>query len=123
MRVVVYYSDCMAREHSVLDDERSVRDDETTTANGGNDGLLHRRTYMRLAGVTTAAAALSTTTSADEEYEEITARGQVIRIGAGETYENKLFDLTNGNSVLLLVEGKLRDPERWVQGLHRGTSS
>ncbi|MWV39239.1 hypothetical protein [Natrialba sp. INN-245] len=111
----------MAREHSVLDDERSVRDDETTAANGGNDGLLHRRTYMRLAGVTTAAAALSTTTSADEEYEEITARGQVIRIESGETYENKLFDLTNGNSVLLLVEGGnsvIRNIG--FRGLHRG---
>ncbi|RQH00527.1 hypothetical protein EA472_10995 [Natrarchaeobius oligotrophus] len=77
---------------------------------------------MTLAGVTTAAATLSSVTSAGgDDYEEITARGQVIRIGRGETYENKLFDLTNGNSVLLLVEGGnsvIRNVG--FRGLHRG---
>ncbi|RQG97118.1 hypothetical protein [Natrarchaeobius chitinivorans] len=111
----------MAREHSVLDEERSVRDDDDTTEDGDNTGLLHRRSYMKLAGVTTASAALSGMANAGEEYEEITARGQVIRIGRGETYENKLFDLTNGNSVLLLVEGGnsvIRNIG--FKGLHRG---
>ncbi len=77
---------------------------------------------MRLAGVTTAAAAFSGAAAASsDDYDEITARGQVIRIGRGETYENKLFDLTNGNSVVLLVEGGnsvIRNIG--FKGLHRG---
>lgn len=111
----------MAREPPVLDTERSAADDGKATDEGGNNVLLDRRSYMRLAGATTAAAALSGAAAADGEYEEIPARGQVIRIGRGETYENKLFDLTTGNSVVLLVEGSnsvIRNVG--FKGLHRG---
>ncbi|EMA35257.1 hypothetical protein [Halobiforma nitratireducens] len=122
----------MAREPSVLDDE-SAGDGESgatgeravdTASDDGNKGLLDRRSYVKLAGVTTAAAAatLPGTASADEEYEEITARGQVITIGQGETFENKLIDLTTGNTVTLVVEGGnsvIRNVG--FEGLHRGS--
>ncbi|NGM71255.1 hypothetical protein G6M89_19985 [Natronolimnobius sp. AArcel1] len=112
----------MAREPSVLDAEQTNADSSRRGVSGGNTGLLDRRAYMRLAGVTTAAAAFSGVGAANgDDYEEITARGQVIRIGQGETYENKLFDLTNGNSVVLLVEGGgsvIRNIG--FKGLHRG---
>ncbi|MFP8952576.1 hypothetical protein ACLI4Z_06320 [Natrialbaceae archaeon A-arb3/5] len=111
----------MAREPSVLDESCSAEKGEDAAETGSNTGLLDRRSYLRLAGVTTAAATLPASAQADEDYDEITARGQVIRIGRGETYENKLFDLTNGNSVLLLVEGGnsvIRNIG--FKGLHRG---
>ncbi|RQG91258.1 hypothetical protein EA462_04510 [Natrarchaeobius halalkaliphilus] len=112
----------MAREPSVLDDERPVCDGGDAAERSGNTGLLGRRSYMKLAGTTTAAAAVSGLASADGDgYEEIAANGQVIRIGRGETYENKLFDLTTGDSVLLLVEGGdsvIRNIG--FRGLHRG---
>ncbi|APW99273.1 hypothetical protein CHINAEXTREME_16495 [Halobiforma lacisalsi AJ5] len=116
----------MAREPSVPDDESLGDDDDGTAANDGNTGLLDRRSYVKLAGVTGAAAAVTlpgavTADEEDEGYEEITARGQVIRIGRGETFENKLIDLTTGDSVLLLVEGGdsvIRNVG--FEGLHRG---
>ncbi|ELY31952.1 hypothetical protein C500_05223 [Natrialba magadii ATCC 43099] len=78
---------------------------------------------MKLAGATTAATAFGATAGAanSDDYETITANGQVIRIGQGDTFENKLIDLTNGNSVLLLVEGGnsvIRNVG--FEGLHRG---
>lgn len=60
---------------------------------------------MKLAGATTVAAAFTGTAGADEEYDVVEARGQVIRVGQGETYENKLIDLTTGGDVLILIEG------------------
>ncbi|WP_459809303.1 hypothetical protein [Halopiger thermotolerans] len=111
----------MAREPSVLDDGKSGEDGTESSDEGGNTGLLDRRSYMRLAGVTTAAATITGSATAAGDYEEIPARGQVIRIGQGETYENKLFDLTTGDSVVLLVEGSnsvIRNIG--FKGLHRG---
>ncbi|WP_049923639.1 hypothetical protein [Halopiger djelfimassiliensis] len=108
----------MAREPSVLDEDESV---DETAPGGGNDGLLRRRSYLKLAGATTATAALSGAAAAADDYDVVTARGQVFRIGRGETFENKLIDLTNGNSVLLLVEGGnsvIRNIG--FKGLHRG---
>ncbi|SDQ94703.1 hypothetical protein [Natronobacterium texcoconense] len=114
----------MAREPSVSDDEAIGDDGTDSTDDGSNDGLLNRRSYVKLAGVTTAAAAatLPGAASADEEYEAITARGQVITISQGETFENKLIDLTTGNTVTLLVEGGnsvIRNVG--FEGLHRGS--
>ncbi|WP_126665011.1 hypothetical protein [Haloterrigena salifodinae] len=95
----------MARDSSVADDDRCVGEEAPTT-DDGSDGLLHRRSYMKLAGATTAAAAtFGTSASAAEDYEVIPANGQVVRVGRGETFENKLIDLTTGKSFLLLVEG------------------
>ncbi|AXR78675.1 hypothetical protein [Natrarchaeobaculum sulfurireducens] len=111
----------MAREPSVLDEQRSADTDGTAPVDGGNKMLLDRRTVVKLAGVTTAGAALAGATTATNDYEEITASGQTIRIEQGETYENKLFDLTNGNSVLLLVEGGNSTIRNiGFKGLHRG---
>ncbi|AXR81273.1 hypothetical protein [Natrarchaeobaculum sulfurireducens] len=111
----------MAREPPVLDEQRSADTDGTAPVDGGNKMLLDRRTVVKLAGVTTAGAALAGATTATNDYEEITASGQTIRIGQGETYENKLFDLTNGNSVLLLVEGGNSTIRNiGFKGLHRG---
>ncbi|AFZ74670.1 hypothetical protein [Natronobacterium gregoryi] len=114
----------MAREPSVLDDEAVADDDTTSGAGGGNSELLGRRSYVKLAGATTVAAATTVpgTASADEEYDEITAQGQTITIGRGETFENKLIDLTTGDTVTLLVEGGdsvIRNVG--FEGLHRGS--
>ncbi|THE64855.1 hypothetical protein D8Y22_10820 [Salinadaptatus halalkaliphilus] len=108
----------MAREPPVLDETEAVGDDDDDES---NRRLLDRRSYVKLAGLTTASATLSGAAVASDDYEEITARGQTIRIGEGETYENKLFDLTNGNSVLLLVEGGNSTIRNiGFDGLHRG---
>ena len=97
----------MARESSVLNDSESVDSEDQSADESGNSGLLHRRSYMKLAGATTAAAAaFGASASADEnDYDVIRARGQVINIGRGETFENKLIDVSTGNSVLLNVTG------------------
>ncbi len=97
----------MARESSVLNDSESADSEDQSADESGNSGLLHRRSYMKLAGATTAAAAaFGASASADEnDYDVIRARGQVINIGRGETFENKLIDVSTGNSVLLNVTG------------------
>lgn len=97
----------MARESSVLNDSESADSEDQSADESGNNGLLHRRSYMKLAGATTAAAAaFGASASADEnDYDVIRARGQVINIGRGETFENKLIDVSTGNSVLLNVTG------------------
>ncbi|SIS00550.1 hypothetical protein [Natronorubrum thiooxidans] len=97
----------MARESSVLNENRSAGSEDQPADESGNSGLLHRRSYMKLAGATTAAATVfGTSASADEnDYDVIRARGQVITIGRGETFENKLIDVSTGNSVLLNVTG------------------
>ncbi|TYL37533.1 hypothetical protein CV102_16320 [Natronococcus pandeyae] len=112
----------MAREPSVLDTERSVESDDEHAESTGNTGLLDRRSYMRLAGATTAAAAFTGIASANaEEYEVIEANGQTIQIGQGETFENKLIDLSTGNGILLNVTGSdavIRNVG--FEGLYRG---
>ncbi len=114
----------MARDLSELDDESSVSRDEETVDDDGNNGLLHRRSYLKLAGATTAAATLTGTASAaTDDYEVIEARGQTVRIGRGDTFENKLIDFTTGESFLLYVEGAnsvIRNIG--FKGLYRGSS-
>ncbi|MXV63821.1 hypothetical protein GS429_17485 [Natronorubrum sp. JWXQ-INN-674] len=113
----------MAREPSVADDDRSVGSEEQPTNDSGNTGLLHRRSYMKLAGATTAAtAAFGTAASAaSDDYEVIEARGQTIRLGQGETFENKLVDLTTGNGITLYVTGgNVEVRNIGFKGLYRG---
>ncbi|QLG48570.1 hypothetical protein [Natrinema halophilum] len=113
----------MARDSSVRNDELNASGNEEAGDNGGNNGLLHRRSYMKLAGATTAAATLAGTASAGTDYDVIEARGQTVRIGSGETFENKLIDLTTGESFLLYVEGSnsvIRNVG--FKGLYRGDS-
>ncbi|WP_049991629.1 hypothetical protein [Natrinema salifodinae] len=99
----------MARDPSILDDESTAADNEEAVDDGSNDGntdLLNRRSYMKLAGATTAAATLTGAASAaGDDYEVVKARGQTVRVGRGETYENKLIDLTTGGNFLIYVEG------------------
>ncbi|QLK26724.1 hypothetical protein HYG81_03650 [Natrinema zhouii] len=114
----------MARDPTVLDDESSASTDAEATDDGGKSVLLHRRSYMKLAGATTAAAALTGAASAaGDDYEVIEARGQTIRVGSGETFENKLIDLTTGEGFLIYVEGAnsvIRNIG--FKGLYRGDS-
>ncbi|WP_254764798.1 hypothetical protein [Natrinema marinum] len=113
----------MARDSSVLDDESTASDDGEAADDGGNDGLLHRRSYMKLAGATTAAATLTGAASADDDYDVIEARGQTIRVGRGETFENKLIDLTTGAGFLIYVEGANSTIRNiGFKGLYRGDS-
>ncbi len=97
----------MARERSELDDERAVDTDTETVDGRRNNGLLNRRSYMKLAGATTAATAAAGVAGATGtgEYDVVEASGQVVRVGAGESYENKLIDLTTGADFLILIEG------------------
>ncbi|AGB31188.1 hypothetical protein Natpe_1283 [Natrinema pellirubrum DSM 15624] len=114
----------MARDPSVSDGESSPSPDGEASDDGGKDGLLHRRSYMKLAGATTAAATLTgAAAAAGDEYETIEARGQTIRIGRGETFENKLIDLTTGEGFLLYVEGANATIRNvGFEGLYRGDS-
>jgi len=116
--------DCMARDPSVLDDESSVSTDAEATDEGGNKKLLHRRSYMKLAGATTAAATLTGAASAvEDDYEVVEARGQTVTVNRGETYENKLIDLTTGESFLIMVEGADSAVRNiGFKGLYRGDS-
>ncbi|MDG5819929.1 hypothetical protein [Natronococcus sp. A-GB7] len=95
----------MAREPSVLDAERFGGDGDEPSETNGNPGLLDRRSYLKLAGTTTAAAAFAGVASADDDYDVIEASGQTIQIGEGETFENTLIDVSNGNGILLNVTG------------------
>ncbi|WP_254524313.1 hypothetical protein [Natrinema caseinilyticum] len=95
----------MARDSSVPDDESIASTGAEAVGDDSNDGLLHRRSYLKLAGATTAAATLTGTASAADGYDVIEARGQTIRIGRGDTFENKLIDLTTGGDFLIYVEG------------------
>ncbi|WP_265107798.1 hypothetical protein [Halosolutus halophilus] len=95
----------MTRDPSVPNEERTVDTGAESADERGNSGLLHRRSYMKLAGATTAAAAFTGAAGADDDYDVVKAHGQVVRVGRGETYENKLIDLTTGNDFLILIEG------------------
>ncbi|WP_339106366.1 hypothetical protein [Haloterrigena salinisoli] len=80
---------------------------DTTPTTGRNDGLS-RRNYVR--SVAAAAAAVTSfgaagTAAAQGDYEVIEASGQTITVGDGETWENKLIDLTNGQDVVVVTEG------------------
>lgn len=116
--------ECMAREPSVLNTNDLDSTDDELPDSGSNSGLLHRRSYLKLAGSTTVAAALgSQTVGADEqEYEVIEANGQTIDIGDGETFENKLIDVSNGNSITIYPYGSSNVTIRniGIKGIYRG---
>ncbi len=93
----------MARESSVSDTEQTA--DTGSAEPPGTTGLLPRRSYLKLAGGAAVATALSSAASADEDYDVVEAQGQTIRVGQGETYENKLIDVSGGGDFLILIEG------------------
>ncbi len=88
----------MAREQSgTTDDSCGYRSSGTE-----QNGTINRRSYLKLAGVATAGAiAAATTATADEnEYDVITVdpgERRTITVGSGETFENKLIDVTADN--------------------------
>ncbi|MDJ1434505.1 right-handed parallel beta-helix repeat-containing protein [Halostagnicola sp. A-GB9-2] len=91
----------MAREPPVLDED-VVHTDAETDELSGNNGLLHRRSYLKLAGTSAATAAVASANpvSADEdEYDVIGGAGQ-IRLGDGETLENVIIDFDQGWTML-----------------------
>ncbi|AGB39127.1 hypothetical protein Natoc_3395 [Natronococcus occultus SP4] len=82
--------------------------DASNTTNTGSKKSLTRRNYVQsLAAVATAAVSVGATgtAAADEEYEVIEADGQTVTISDGETWENKLIDMTTGGDIIINAEG------------------
>ncbi|GAB3036081.1 hypothetical protein [Natronobiforma cellulositropha] len=98
----------MAREPAVADESAAAAPTEQKRTDDGNTGLLHRREYLKLAGVATVAAAGAGAVGAAsaDEYEVITVpagQRRVIRVGSNETFENVLFDQTAPGSAVTVV--------------------
>ncbi|WP_049900240.1 hypothetical protein [Natrinema altunense] len=76
---------------------------ESTPTAGRNSGLSRRNYVRSLAAVATAATAIggAGTAAAQDDYEVIEAEGQTITIDAGETWENKLIDMTTGQDIIV----------------------
>lgn len=76
---------------------------ESAPTTGRNSGLTRRNYVRSLAAVATATTALggAGAASAQDDYEVIEAEGQTITIGAGETWENKLIDMTTGQDIIV----------------------
>ncbi len=64
-----------------------------------------RRTFLVSAAATTAVGAVGGNAAAEPNYEVIEANGQTIRIGDGETWENKLIRLGNRNKLTIIAKG------------------
>ena len=80
---------------------------DATPTTARNDGLS-RRSYVRsFAAVATAATGLGVagTVAGEDDYEVIEATGQTITVGDGETWENKLVDMTTGGDVVITAQG------------------
>ncbi|WP_247004887.1 hypothetical protein [Halosolutus gelatinilyticus] len=88
---------------------QNPRTSESDTApTTGRKPRLSRRNYVRsLATVAaaTATAGVAGTTAADEKYETIPAENQSITVGDGETWENKLIDMTTGQDITINAQG------------------
>jgi hypothetical protein len=90
----------MAQNPRTTDTSKSTNNDRNTS--------LTRRSYVQsLAAVATAAASVGATgtAAASEEYEVIEAENQTITIEDGETWENKLIDMTTGQDIIINAEG------------------
>ena len=88
---------------------QNPRTSETDSAptTGRNTGLT-RRSYVRsLAAVATATTAVGAAGSATatDDYEVIEAENQSITIESGETWENKLIDMTTGQDITITAQG------------------
>ena len=78
--------------------------DTDSAPNTGRNNGLTRRNYVRsLAAVATATTAIggAGSAAAQDDYEVIEAQGQTITIDAGETWENKLIDMTTGQDIVI----------------------
>lgn len=84
---------------------QNPRTSETDSAptTGRNSGLTRRNYVRSLAAVATATTALggAGAVSAADDYEVIEAQGQTITLDAGETWENKLIDMTTGQDIVV----------------------
>ena len=85
---------------------------DKTARERDSDELLDRRSYLKLAGAAAASVAAAGVTSKGAQaasYDTIKVSAgetRVIRVGPGETFENKLIDITaDGAHVRLLTEG------------------
>ncbi|MFP8957246.1 right-handed parallel beta-helix repeat-containing protein [Natrialbaceae archaeon A-CW3] len=102
----------MARDSSELDsDDLAGRSDENGDYTG-NDGLLHRRSYLKLASasaIASTAVAAGAGSVAASEYDVITVgagQRRVINVDSNETLENVLIDCTaNGARVTIAAHG------------------
>lgn len=65
---------------------------------------VNRRRFLASTAAASAAAAVFPTSALGAEYEEIQARGQSIRIGSGETWENKLIDFGDRNNITITAK-------------------
>ncbi len=95
------------------------RTSETDSAptTGRNTGLTRRGYVRSIAAVATATTAVGATGTAtvaasgddpetdDREYEVIEAENQTITIDSGETWENKLIDMTTGQDIIITARG------------------
>ncbi|MFU8867388.1 hypothetical protein [Natronococcus sp.] len=82
--------------------------DASNATNTDSKTSLTRRSYVQsLAAVATAAVSVGATgaAAADEQYEVIEAEGQTVTISDGETWENKLIDMTTGGDITVIAEG------------------
>ncbi|OVE85991.1 hypothetical protein [Natronolimnobius baerhuensis] len=74
----------------------------------GRNAELSRRSYVQsIAAVATGAASLGAvgTAAADDDYEVIEATGQTIQVGDGDTWENKLIDMSTGGDIIINAYG------------------
>ncbi|WP_121744938.1 hypothetical protein [Natronorubrum halophilum] len=85
---------------------RTSESDTTPTA-GRNTGLTRRNYVRSLAAAATAATTLGGvgTAAAQDDYEVIEAGNQEITVGSGETWENKLIDMTTGQDISITTQG------------------
>ncbi|MDQ2052046.1 hypothetical protein RBH26_16335 [Natronolimnohabitans sp. A-GB9] len=95
----------MARDISELDDSESGQKRPVSGDNSGNNGLIDRRSYLKLAGAATAAVAASGAVGAsDEEYDVIEADNSNYILDDGEVFENKIIDFSNGNWFTIVAD-------------------
>ena len=92
----------MARDTEVLDDDESADSSPISGDSGSNNGLLHRRRYLKSIGAAAAAAASMTGVgAAAEDYDVIevgAGQSRTVRLSDGETFENVLIDITANNA-------------------------
>ncbi|ELZ21206.1 hypothetical protein [Natrinema limicola] len=76
---------------------------ESAPTTGRNSGLTRRNYVRSLAAVATATTAIggAGSAAAKDDYEVIKAQGQTITIDAGQTWENKLIDMTTGQDIVI----------------------
>ncbi|MFP8952575.1 hypothetical protein ACLI4Z_06315 [Natrialbaceae archaeon A-arb3/5] len=85
---------------------RSSETDSSPTT-GRNNGLTRRTCVRSIAAAATAATTFGAAGSvaAQDDYEVIEAENQTITVDSGETWENKLIDMTTGQDIVITAHG------------------